>query len=531
MTSTSRIATMTNSRMTILGEDNFSVWKWSLKYELKALRLYECVTKKDNGTQEQRDQAMLEIISSIDDRIKIKVAHCKDPFDLFQAIEAIYTNKTSFQVTALHMRLSSFKFENAANISEGISEIQSIVSKLKNLGETVSDHMVEGIVLAALPSSFRTFVTVWKGMSAEERTLSNLFNKILAEVEDNKLFNQREDNALLTRRRKNEYYRGRNCRKRHDQKNDQQDSSSDDDSSSEKSSDASNVSDDSDSSKNEEESDEDQVSDEENNERSRKTDIVCFHCGKKGHIKRFCKKWKEEKFAASKGKSDHKLHALLTVNRRVDFWVADSGASRHMTYNLDWIDDYASFSKPKEIFFADKGHCLAYGSGKIPTKAGVMHNVYYVPGLANNLFSVSSACSKGIKAIYDHKTVVFRRRSEVILRGVKMHGIYILDVGVELPKEATTTHQDLNEDIISSMDNDHQEGTTEDIDQDITHEAIDDEPIRIEEAVADHQVEVSTNMGVEGARNVCDFAMTRVAVGLALMIVGFLLAGEMAQRL
>ena len=62
--------------------------------------------------------------------------------------------------------------------------------------------MIEGIVLAALPSSFGTFVTVWKGIGESERTLSNLFNRILAEIEDNKLFHVREDKALLIRGRR-----------------------------------------------------------------------------------------------------------------------------------------------------------------------------------------------------------------------------------------------------------------------------------------------------------------------------------------
>jgi len=165
-------------KVTILNDDNFGVWKWNLKYTLKALGLYECVMR-DTGTVEQKDEAMVEMISTIDDKIKIKLSHCQTPHELYLAIESIYTNKTSFQVTALHMKLSSFKFQSMDKVSEGISEIQNIVSKLKNLGESVSDHMIEGIVLAALPSSFRTFVTVWKGIGEGERTLNNLFNRIL----------------------------------------------------------------------------------------------------------------------------------------------------------------------------------------------------------------------------------------------------------------------------------------------------------------------------------------------------------------
>ena len=191
-----------NRLITVLSDDNFGVWKWNLKYTLKTLGLYECVTQRTYGTQEQRDNAMAELIGTISDKVKIKVSHCQNPYDLYQAIEALYTNKTSFQATALHMKLSSFKFKSSESISQGISELQNIVSRLKNLGEQVSDHMIEGIVLAALPASFRTFVTVWKGVSENDRTLNNLFTRILAEIEDNKLFHVREDKALLLHGRK-----------------------------------------------------------------------------------------------------------------------------------------------------------------------------------------------------------------------------------------------------------------------------------------------------------------------------------------
>ena len=104
---------------------------------------------------------------------------------------------TSFQATSLHRRQSSFRFKSRQQIPEGISEIQNVISELKNLGQTVSDHKVKGIVLAALLQSFHTFITVWKGIAPSDRTLPNLFNRILAEVEDNRLFNQRDDKALV----------------------------------------------------------------------------------------------------------------------------------------------------------------------------------------------------------------------------------------------------------------------------------------------------------------------------------------------
>lgn len=191
--------TMRRSEPTILKDDNFGIWKWSLKYNLKSQSLYECLVNPSTATQEQLDATMFEIISTISDKIKIRVAHCKGPKELYQAIEALYSNKTSFQITDLHMKLSTFKFKSSEHISEGLSHVQGIVAKLKNLDEKVSDHMIEGVILSALPSSFRTFITVWKGLNSNERTLNNLMNRLMAEVEDNKIFNCNTGKAMLAK--------------------------------------------------------------------------------------------------------------------------------------------------------------------------------------------------------------------------------------------------------------------------------------------------------------------------------------------
>lgn len=45
--------------VTILAEDNFNIWKWNLKYNLKSLGLYECITKKEEDRESSRsDEAV-----------------------------------------------------------------------------------------------------------------------------------------------------------------------------------------------------------------------------------------------------------------------------------------------------------------------------------------------------------------------------------------------------------------------------------------------------------------------------------------
>lgn len=87
--------------------------------------------------------------------------------------------KLHFKQRLCTKKLSNYKFRLPDDISDGLSEIQSLVTQLRGLGETISDKMVEEVILSALPSSFRTFVTVWKGIDVKERSVTNLINRIM----------------------------------------------------------------------------------------------------------------------------------------------------------------------------------------------------------------------------------------------------------------------------------------------------------------------------------------------------------------
>lgn len=396
-----RIATR-NGNITILGDDNFRDWKWHLKFHLKALDLYDAVVTKDYPDIRKDEEAMYEIICTLSDKIKCRVSHCSKAYELYGTIESIYSNKTAFSLTELNMRLTNYKFKNIDQINQGISVIQTIVGKIKNLGESVSDRMLEGILLAALPPSFKTFVTVWKGVTESERTVQNLINRIQAEAEDMKTF-AKDDKALFAKpgngyqshhnnnrnsRRGNYSNRGNNNYKNNHKGH--------------------------------------------QNTNSRNSghykNIFCSYCKKKGHIKDNCRKLlAKQSDQSGDNKNNHKGNGnsghhssgnnkgpTNEVDKPVSFmaheslgdstlWVADSGASRHMTSHREWFNDYYKFETPVDIMPACDGALQAFGSGSIKTTAGILDSVYYVPQIRANLFSIGSAAKRGIKVAYDEE--------------------------------------------------------------------------------------------------------------------------------
>ena len=81
------------------------------------------------------------------------------------------------------------------------------------------------------------------------------------------------------------------------------------------------------------------------NSRNQKS-IQCFHCKAHGHIKRDCPLLKETA-NLSKEADDYDEVALMccetaskaTTKLEYQFWIADSGASAHMTNDVDGLTD------------------------------------------------------------------------------------------------------------------------------------------------------------------------------------------------
>ena len=94
--------------------------------------------------------------------------------------------------------------------------------------------------------------------------------------------------------------------------------------------------------------------------------------------------------------------ALSTPNGSApDYWIADTGATSHMTPNRAWFKDYTPCKVPVRL--ADNNVIYAAGSGSIvftPVKNRAslcpikFMNVLHIPMLANNLLSVLTLTKK-----------------------------------------------------------------------------------------------------------------------------------------
>lgn len=101
-------------------------------------------------------------------------------------------------------------------------------------------------------------------------------------------------------------------------------------------------------------------------------------------------------------------------------WYFDSGCSKHMTGNEDYLEKLELIRGGK-VTFGDGGQGKIRAIG-ITSRPDVpkLSNVYFVEGLKANLISVSQLCDEGLEVIFNSKECrAVDARNNVVLRGIR----------------------------------------------------------------------------------------------------------------
>ena len=150
------------------------------------------------------------------------------------------------------------------------------------------------------------------------------------------------------------------------------------------------------------------------------SDFPCRYCNQKGHWLKQCTRWKADgqppyparasgtgtskNLSPTVNETEAKL-ALISVSSDVlaistdDDWWVDNGATKHITHNFNLFTKYEPFSGNYMVTAADNKKLKAFGSGTIEItnfsngqlKNSTLNEVWYVPGISRNLFSVLAA--------------------------------------------------------------------------------------------------------------------------------------------
>ena len=107
-------------------------------------------------------------------------------------------------------------------------------------------------------------------------------------------------------------------------------------------------------------------------------------------------------------------------------WIANSGASSHMTHSSSHLENYKSLASL--VCIGDDSSLLIIGIVNVPLGDASLKEVLHVPRLTTNLFSISKATSKGLGVYFDDDVieVIDRQSLSIVVNGYQSDGLYYI---------------------------------------------------------------------------------------------------------
>lgn len=379
--------------------NNFQLWKFQMEIIFRAEKILDVVegnTARPAETEPDRRKAwdennskgMLIISTGLEYSQLQTVVACETAAQMWNRLKNVHEQRSSVNKVTLKQQFFSYRMNPNDSIAQHISKIESMALALADVDERVTDVDKIAKTLESLPGSYGAFINAWDSYDETKQTFENLTSRLLKEE---KRLTQEDDVttafAALNVKKKNTKTH------QNDNKNVDQGKS------------------------------------------TGKTSFTCFYCKKAGHMKRDCTKWK----ANNKQKKDNEEDASKNVALSAELknisvsgceneWLADSAASKHMTFHKDWFTAFRSIESSSNVVqIGDNSFVQAEGIGSVKVLALVngqweprtLENTLYVPKLKKNLFSVGAVTSKQFKVTFDDSKIEVRNQ-KIIATGIKM---------------------------------------------------------------------------------------------------------------
>nr|GEV27490.1 retrotransposon protein, putative, Ty1-copia subclass [Tanacetum cinerariifolium] len=213
--------------------------------------------------------------------------------------------------------------------------------------------------------------------------------------------------------------------------------------------------------------------------------VVCYKCGEKGHIKRYCKNPKKKN--QNSNKKDESANAVEQVDTtdvttmvselnigmiqelhmasvtKTDDWWYDSCATTHVCNNRDLFKTYKKIEDGHEVMMGDNHTLKVIGSGNVEiqftygkklTLMNVLHvpnirknlvsgnveiqftygkkltlmNVLHVPNIRKNLVSGFKLCKSKVKAVIESVKVIMSKANVFVGKAYACDGMFKLNI-------------------------------------------------------------------------------------------------------
>ena len=414
-----------SSRMINLNGSNYAVWKSKMEdvlyvkgYHLPVFASEKPVDKTDEEWNLIHRQVCGYIRQWVEDNVLNHIIGETHARTLWTKLEQLYAGRTGNNKLYLIKQMMALKYRDNTPMTDHLNTFQGIINQLAAMGIRF-DEEVQGLwLLGTLPDSWETFRTSLSnsapnGVITMDMAKSSVLNE---EMRRKSQYSSSQSDVLVAETRERSKSRG--------QKNKEGSRSK---------------------------------------SRNKFANIECYHCGKKGHIKRFCRQLKREnKNNKDKEKNnDDNNNEGRVATTTEDFllvydsdivnlaydetsWVIDSGASTHITSRKEFFTSYTAgdFGVVK---MGNDGVAKVIGIGDVclETNNGtrlVLKHVKHVPDIRLNLISASKLDDDGFCNIFSNGQWKLTKGAMVVARGKKSSTLYLL-------------HARLFKDVVNAVEN------------------------------------------------------------------------------
>ncbi|KAH7568362.1 hypothetical protein JRO89_XS07G0281800 [Xanthoceras sorbifolium] len=245
------------SKMISLNGTNYHIWRNKMKDLLFVTKLHLPVfttVKPDGKTDEEWDfeheQVCGFIRQYVDDNVYNHICNEIHARTLWSKLEQLYASKTGNNKLFYLTKLMQLKYKEGTSIADHLNEMQGILDQLSRMGINFDDEVFALMVLASLPESWETLKisitnTAPNGAVNMELVKSGILNEEMRRRSQTSSSSSQPD-VLVTDSRGRSQSREQKPRGKSRGKS------------------------------------------------NRYANIECHHCKKKGHIKKFCRKFKNE---------------------------------------------------------------------------------------------------------------------------------------------------------------------------------------------------------------------------------------------
>lgn len=422
------------------GRSNFTVWKLQIESSLQFHDFEGILTGNikapaglppDANNQQRKEHEALSkqfkkangfaitlITTTVEDEPLQLIMMLKTAKEMWDKLGISYEQKSEQRLEQLYIQLLEYKMAPSDSIATHISKLQKLWLELNEESYRIdSCHLPETLlltrILSTLPEEYFEFRTTWESIPRDQRSIEYLLERLsMVETRLSKqqsVVTNSSSSALVADRRQG------GC-------------SHAAEGASVKSSTAGNK---------------------KNTPTSTKvkkdySKVRCYVCNELGHTKYKCPR-NEKKSDHSHRQQNQALYGEVLFAESANdenIWVADTGASHHMTKSKDFFVSYTAFSEPKPIMLGNQKLMLAYGKGDIQVEAFVdncwnrhyLQNVWYVPDVVKNLFSVPQTADKGMEYWLNKDTCRITKNGTTLVVGKRHCGLYKLVIRVITPE-------------------------------------------------------------------------------------------------